>query len=274
MPTQRAINPDRLSLRAIPITIKAPTGATLAVATAFFYRYKKKVYLVTNWHNFTGIHPDTRLRIDATSPSSITFPHRQIKETGVFTQTVELQLYTDEKPEWYIHPHLHEEVDVVVIEIDPLNETDTFLCINDIDFDTIPYKVADDVFILGFPLAIHGGHNFPIWKRGSIASEPEINIGQKPIIYIDSATRRGMSGSPVFARRDGIHNLNEDGTPKSDTLIGQIQMFVGVYSGRLIEGDDLLSAQLGIVWKAETIEQIINGKVKDTPYYPNENFAS
>jgi hypothetical protein len=252
--------------------MKSQSGTALATATAFLYRYEAKVYLITNWHNFTGIHPDSRRRLDEASPVSITFPHRRHVEDGIFTQSVELNLYEDDRPEWYTHPTLREGVDVVAIEIESRNLEDDFLCINDVPFDTFPCKIADDVFILGFPFAIHGGNNFPIWKRGSIASEPEIDINQKPIMYVDSATRRGMSGSPVFARRIGIHNLADDGSMKHDSLIGEIQMFAGIYSGRLVEGEDIFAAQLGIVWKAEVVEQIIKGATKDTLYYPNESF--
>ena len=49
-----------------------------------------------------------------------------------------------------------------------------------------------------------GGAMFPIWKRGSIASEPEIPIDGKPMFYIDTATRQGMSGAPVFAQTSGF----------------------------------------------------------------------
>lgn len=39
---------------------------------------------------------------------------------------------------------------------------------------------------------------FPVWKRGSIASEPLFNINLGPAILVDAVTRRGMSGSPVL----------------------------------------------------------------------------
>ena len=57
-----------------------------------------------------------------------------------------------------------------------------------------------DCFILGFPEGLFGAAFTPIWKRGSIAAEPY----QRVPYYIDIATRRGMSGSPVIIRHDGI----------------------------------------------------------------------
>jgi len=41
-------------------------------------------------------------------------------------------------------------------------------------------------------------------------------------------------------------------------IIGRIRNFIGIYSGRI--GDDELKAQLGIVWKARVISEIIGAK--------------
>ncbi len=98
----------------------------------------------------------------------------------------------------------------------------------------------------------------PIWKRANIASEPDINIDQLPKLLIDTATRKGLSGSPVIMKRSGIHGF-EHGQPKPDSLIGTIRNFVGIYSGTI--GEDELKAQLGIVWKAHVIDEIIDSNM-------------
>jgi hypothetical protein len=41
-------------------------------------------------------------------------------------------------------------------------------------------------------------------------------------------------------------------------VIGRIRNFMGIYSGQI--GKDELKAQLGIVWKARVIEEIIDAK--------------
>jgi hypothetical protein len=59
------------------------------------------------------------------------------------------------------------------------------------------------VFILGFPKGISQGA-FPIWKRGSIATEPLYGVttiwakSGAPVILVDALTNDGMSGSPVL----------------------------------------------------------------------------
>jgi len=54
--------------------------------------------------------------------------------------------------------------------------------------------------VLGYPEGMIGPGRSPIWKRGSMASEPKYNWRDKPGFLIDTATRNGMSGAPVVAR--------------------------------------------------------------------------
>lgn len=97
----------------------------------------------------------------------------------------------------------------------------------------------------------------PIWKKSSIATEPDINIEGLPKTLIDTATRSGLSSSPAIMQRIGIHGM-VDGKMLPTTSIGRIRNFLGVYSGRV--GDDEFKAQLGVVWKARVIEEIITVK--------------
>lgn len=97
----------------------------------------------------------------------------------------------------------------------------------------------------------------PIWKKASIATQPDID--SLPKILIDTATRSGLSGSPVIMQRVGVHGM-VNAQVMSETTFGRIRKFIGVYSGRI--GDDELKAQLGIVWKAKVIDEIINAKIK------------
>ena len=120
-----------------------------------------------------------------------------------------------------------------------------------------PQVSKDDVYVLGFPFGISEGEGFPIWKRASIASEPIIDIQDRPLMYIDTASRSGMSGSPViYKERRGVAIC--DTHPTKATKISHFFMeFIGVYSGR-IGADDEFKAQLGRVWKKRVIDEIIN----------------
>lgn len=130
-------------------------------------------------------------------------------------------------------------VTTIEATIEPLNEE-------------TPVHVGSDVFILGYPFGITGGEKLPIWKRASIASEPAIDLDGLPKIFVDTASRPGMSGSPVILKQ------RRQATIIQGNLISRYSMrFIGIYSGR-IGSNDQLQAQLGIVWKAHVIDEIIN----------------
>ncbi len=74
------------------------------------------------------------------------------------------------------------------------------------DLIDLTVRCGDDAFVLGYPHFVDGGASFlPIWKRASIASDPRIaqGPGHPPRVLVDTATRQGMSGGPVFVRQSG-----------------------------------------------------------------------
>jgi hypothetical protein len=252
------------------------TRQKLASATGFVYERKEKLYLITNWHNVTGINPITKKHISN---------HGGIPDVMVLTLLKQIKphiewdnfafnLYDEDgKADWLVHPVHKELVDVVAIELEfDKDFKGIFKPINKLKFDKFDLEVSDDIFILGFPYGLNGGGYFPIWKRGSVATEPDINYEGLPKILVDTASRTGMSGSPVIFKRDGIHGA-EDGKLKSDTVIGTIQDFVGIYSGR-IPGETEFEAQLGIVWKKIVIDEIIDGNIKDEKTCGNNVYSS
>jgi hypothetical protein len=126
--------------------------------------------------------------------------------------------------------------------------------INELSAVKMRVTVGADAFILGYPFAI-GRALLPVWKRASIASEPHVSIDHLPYFFADTASRAGMSGSAVILRTWGSY-VDENGNLGLDPRT--YSRFLGVYSGR-IGAEDELKAQLGIVWRAEVIEQIIQG---------------
>ena len=111
-----------------------------------------------------------------------------------------------------------------------------------------------------------------------------------PKILVDTASRPGMSGSPVLYRCNNYFKVDKDGNLADDGIFGAIFGFVGVYSGRIEEPDDKPSAQcececpkckeihpdesdtqLGIVWKTRVIQEIVEGKCLDTGNYPKQS---
>src|SRR5262245_19165118 len=77
--------------------------------------------------------------------------------------------------------------------------------------------------------------------------------------WLDTASRPGMSGSPVILRSYGTH-LTEG--HKFTLSGGAANKFIGIYSGRL-HTTDPLDAQIGMVWPATYIDEIIDGGLAD-----------
>lgn len=269
---QKGIGPDSPSLathylRMIPYG----SDAIMSTGTGFLYDYEDEIYLITNGHNVTRVNPEQTERITSSAAFPIKIQTRfryipqDIPNTLGVTDLLTIDLYDDEeylKPLWYIHPDKGYLIDVVVIPLGKkinISKHLKLFPINLYPFD-INYEpiIADDVYIIGYPFNIAGNLELPIWKRGTIASEPIIDIDNLPKFYIDTATRSGMSGSPVIMQRTGIHGF--DGKNWSpDGSIGTIRNFVGIYSGR-IGADDEFKAQLGVVWKEKVIKEILLSK--------------
>ena len=88
-----------------------------------------------------------------------------------------------------------------------------------------------------------------------MASEPELDVENLPYFFADTATRTGMSGSPVVLYKDRpITMINE----KERKVSRHWTKFVGVYSGRIgADNETKGDAQLGRVWKPHVIQEMI-----------------
>ena len=120
----------------------------------------------------------------------------------------------------------------------------------------IRLDMGGDLFIIGFPFGRTGGAALAIWGQGSLATEPDVDYEELPCVLVDSRTRPGQSGSPVIAyvprggtlymKRGDVHMMSDE----------RVEL-VGVYSGRMNQDSDL-----GYVWKASVVGQIIDGAVR------------
>ncbi len=131
---------------------------------------------------------------------------------------------------------------------------------------------GDAAIIIGYPLSlIEEGHVIPIARNALIATKPDYNFRSLPAFLIDSTVLRGSSGSPVI-----LPIMPYVWTEKHHVSIGPIQQnhLLGVVSGtmkdwelvvRKIMSPDIVqeitvtdTANLGIVWKAEVITEVID----------------
>ena len=249
-------NLDRMSISAVKLEMLF-NEMLISTGTGFFWHHHDDCYLVTNWHNLSGIDAITKKNLDvknACRPNKIRFQYYSRTDPN-FTIHLEQALEIDGVKLWLEHPVYQNTVDVACMKIKNVDKNQ-FLAMNSPDLIDGIYGVSDDVFVLGFPLGIHV-RNLPAWKRATLASEPDINVDGDFKILVDTAGSKGMSGSPVIFYSTNVHKI--DGSFSMGTRKQAI--FVGVYSGR-VNRNDSLEAQLGIVWKKELIDEIINGPME------------
>ncbi|KQW54022.1 MULTISPECIES: trypsin-like peptidase domain-containing protein [unclassified Variovorax] len=242
----------------IPIFTKTAFGATgLSTATAFFYRRNESMYLVSNWHVLSGRNAQTLEPLDKNCGIPDRVECYALKASDFIERVWHSFPLLDDggNPRWLHHPSLQNQVDVAVLPVEIPASLRT-CAMNDLAEAEMTLRVSHDVFVLGYPLGIQDVVGLPIWKRASVASEPGTSA---PSFLVDTATRQGMSGSPVILRYRGFHK-SDPTTPavSAEDWFGEGDMFVGVYSGRLL-GASELEAQLGIVWKSRVIDEIIDG---------------
>ena len=231
-------------------------GQASAPATGFFWRYEDRLYLVTNRHVVTG-------RDGKNIPLPSGFDPHYInayfyKKSGIinpgYTEVVhtgiKLELYKDCQKDWLEHKS-GLNYDIAILEISP--PLDVFAVNDKEQREDIWIEAGADCFIVGFPERLTGPEATPIWKRASIASKPSLNYNSEPVFLCDTASRPGMSGSPVFAKAYG--DFGREGTERRTKFFGFWTKFIGIYSGR--NGANQDGFQLGRVWRPEIIEQII-----------------
>lgn len=254
---QNASEPTRISIETAQSLLVYQIGDSglIGSGTAFIAEVKGNYYLITNWHVVTNREfywSGTPLKKGgAPTKLEVIF---QGKVLGDFTHAF-IPLYKGKKQKWIDLMFNNKITDVVAIPIPKYPNAQYYTVFNDtlIDPNREPVvSVMTDVFIVGFP---HGESSFESWglyKRGTVASEPELNLGDLPVFAIDATTKAGMSGSPVY-----FHSPNGYLTKGGAMMMGSgITRFIGVY------GAQKPDIEIGIVWKRDFIIDALIKAVK------------
>ena len=143
----------------------------------------------------------------------------------------------------------------------------------------IEVSVSSDVLVVGYPRGFYDDVNlFPIVKSGIIASRWKTGFKGNPYFLIDAKLFPGSSGSVVITKPADFIIKNGEILTSAEKHFG----FLGIFSGepRLQEQPvtigDLTVTQnsgfdLGIVWYAELVEEIIDHGVSlDEAIKPKE----
>jgi len=243
----------------------------LGNGSGFFWAHGSQIFQVSNWHIFSGRDPTNGqpLADHAGIPDRVGFTAyertSEPDERGFYSlqvRTVVIGLYDSDLagPRWVEHPTRGAAIDVAAINITQLVAGTQLEVrpVNELEGDAVREPFASqDVFIIGYPLGLVTGDPIPVWKRGTIATDPTFDPDGLPKVFVDTATRQGMSGSIVLARHIILGNYTKrDGTTAS-ILYGRRDLILGIYSGRLSPHN--VQAQLGIVWKRHVIDETAAG---------------
>lgn len=245
------------------------TNSSPAQFSGFTWRHDHRCFVITNWHNVTGLHPNSGTQLGSFRPNRIRFAYwSSLASEGGVTKNGFIEsdhdLYPDGRPGWQEHP-CGRSVDLVAMPINPL-ESDGWKIVTLNERRLNHYYtpcIGDDCFVLGYPEGFTGPSNTPIWERASIASEPDLGFGGDQVFLIDTIGNRGLSGSPVIATGSAVESMANGGysiTP------GRWHAFLGVYAGRM--GDKGVGAQLGRVWKKEQIDEVCQNS-SGNPEHPH-----
>lgn len=208
-------------------------------------------YLITNWHVVTGRDPNTGqpiLSTGAVDPDTIGIWYHDANRLGSWHRKTErLIAPSSGSHQWREHP-LGKQVDVVALPLSTHSDIKVYNLDISLAQTDLLLSPSEPVSIVGFPFGIAAAGKFPIWKTGHIASDIDLNYEDKPVFLVDATTKRGMSGSPVFARRLGSIYRSSTGN------IGgrDVTRFLGIYSGRIRDQSDV-----GMVWKHSVIDEIL-----------------
>lgn len=266
---------DNLSITAVPLRLTC-NGLELTKATGSFYRAGDEVFLITNWHVLSGQNPTNfqPTHKSGALPNEVHFPMYLQNESPFETCWVTASLVDSSGYRvWLEHCHYGPQVDIAALRVTYFQtEIETimglrkrvFYCLTDWVIQGIEYFIGEDLFILGFPLDYRCTGHFPIWKRASIASEPQLNVDNVPMFLIDTATRPGMSGSPAI--KITVNSATASNYDAKDAIHSRSIRFLGIYSGRFV--GEAQEAQLGKVWKEVLIQDIIA-----VPTQPETDYA-
>ena len=218
----------------------------LSVGTAFVVKTPVGHMLVTSRQNVTGLEFGTGEPLDrhrGAVPDRIVVWHHRAFKPGHWRPVVQALRDRDDKPLWIEHPSLGGEADFVAIRLleravgalDPL----AFHPYDILDRDpALDFQPADRVSVVGFPLDLKVSGFRPVWSTGYIASEPQLDVQNQPVVLVDCRASQGLSGAPV---------ISVDGQGDASKL-----RLLGLYGGRVDARSDIAR-----VWKTSAIVDLL-----------------
>lgn len=274
---------EHLSMITTPV-ILLKGDKVVSQGTGFYYEQKGSaqdviLFLVTNYHVLTGYSPKE------TNPPKgdniIFYFHKDVKNPGDVKQ-IRFPLFTKNGKAIWLRSKEFPHADIAIIPLAASLYDDVIVSVISEDWTKGDIKVrpTSTITLIGYPYGYYDKKNWlPVWKTGSIASEPDVDFEGKPLFLVDISAFPGMSGSPAFAIAYGAYE-----TIAGPTTVGHVQKFLGVYASmQMLKEEKYLeeiiseskeglvvskSLELAHIWKASLIMKII--KEIDVKKYESE----
>lgn len=277
------MNIEHLSLITTPVLL-LKKDELVSQGTGFYYGLNLEdsgsiLFLITNHHVLTGYSPTENK--PPKGDNIVFYLHKEADNPGN-TKEIRIPIFTKtDKPIW-LNSEEFPEADVAIIPmISTLAEgARVFGISEDWTKGNIKIRPTSTITLIGYPYGYYDKVNcLPIWKTGSIASEPDIDFEGKSLFLVDVSAFPGMSGSPAFAIAHGAYEMTD-----GPTTVGHVQKFLGIFASMpIIKENKYLeeitteaksglvleqSLELGHIWKAQLITDAI--KNIDIPKYEDE----
>jgi len=254
----RAQTMDRLSGVSLRLTV-LHDNVPLANATGAVVQKGSRYYVITNRHVVLQcIQSQDPNNVGAwLCANKVEILHNKLNLPGEWLPVTEDLFDAHNNKRWLEHPPLGttehpipgSSVDLVAL---PLAQTAgiAFMPLNlqlrNTDMTLFP---GDPVSIVGFPNGLAQSGGLAIWKSGTIASDLEVSIDGQQEFLVDTTSRPGMSGSPVYARRSGTFQ-GSGGMNQYPSTPGTVTKFLGIYSAQNQNNE------IGFIWKAEAVQRL------------------
>ncbi len=224
----------------------------------------KNTWLVTNRHVI--IHRYKNVEV---IPDSFTFNLRKIVNNDILKWDP-ITIYREELLD-RLKVHRDKHVDIGIVRVSDLVNSriasnkelkyvDPFGVskLNMVGNNNINVEVTDDVIIIGYPKGYYDEFNlYPIVKSGIVSSGWGLYFDGQPYFLIDAKLFPGSSGSIVFSKPTNTTVVNGKMMYSRDKQFA----FLGIYSSDRQDPNGMYDYNIGKVWYAHLIEDIIrNGE--------------
>lgn len=262
-----------LTVQLVGIT---PQGES--IGTGFFFKYKKRLFIVTNKHVVNGVTGGDLLLLKEQTDD-------QNNKKPVLGEYFSLSFNSDS---FIGHPDTGVDVAVMNISTNIVDaESDGHQVFwknlakeNIPDQEDIDKKLSpiEDVLIIGYPEGMWDSRNkLSIVRRGITATPYHVNYEKRPIFLVDTEIYAGLGGSLVLsygssADDDGTGSLHANrhfmllgilAATYQRTGEGEIRM-TNIPTQRIPLAEISQLTNLGIVFKAETIVECIEFYIGST----------